>query len=66
MEETVWSLIPPIIAIVMVLLTKRVLLSLGVGILAAALFLGKFQVGDSLKLVWEAFKGVFVVDGALE
>ncbi|KNE19095.1 Na+/H+ antiporter NhaC family protein [Virgibacillus pantothenticus] len=66
MEETVWSLIPPIIAIVMVLLTKRVLLSLGVGILAAALFLGKFQVGDSLKLVWEAFKGVFVVDGALD
>lgn len=65
MEGTFWSLLPPILAIVMVLLTKRVLLSLGVGIVAAAFFIGSFNILESLTLVWEAFKGVFVADGAL-
>ncbi|MGX4670350.1 Na+/H+ antiporter NhaC family protein [Cerasibacillus sp. JNUCC 74] len=63
MENTFWSLIPPILAIVMVLLTKRVLLSLGVGIITAALFIASFHIGESLLFVWEAFKGVFVEEG---
>ncbi|WP_404451412.1 Na+/H+ antiporter NhaC family protein [Virgibacillus necropolis] len=65
MEDTIWSLVPPLLAIIMVLLTKRVLLSLGVGIIAAALFIESFNVIGSFGLVWEAFKGVFVSDGAL-
>ncbi|MEC5424188.1 Na+/H+ antiporter NhaC family protein [Virgibacillus sp. C22-A2] len=65
MENTIWSLVPPILAIIMVLLTKRVLLSLGVGIVAAAFFIGSFNVMESLKLVWESFIGVFIDDGAL-
>ncbi|MGY0692571.1 Na+/H+ antiporter NhaC family protein [Virgibacillus sp. FSP13] len=65
MENTIWSLVPPILAIIMVLLTKRVLLSLGVGIVASAFFIGSFHVGESLGLVWEAFKGVFVDGGAV-
>ncbi|WP_121604713.1 Na+/H+ antiporter NhaC family protein [Virgibacillus sp. Bac332] len=64
MESTVWSLVPPILAIIMVLLTKRVLLSLGVGIVAAALFIDSFDVLGSIVLIWEAFKGVFVAEGA--
>lgn len=65
MENTIWSLVPPLLAIIMVLLTKRVLLSLGVGIIAAAFFIKSFDVLDSLTIIWEAFKGVFVADGAL-
>lgn len=65
MEGTIWSLVPPVLAIVMVLLTKRVLLSLGAGIVAAAFFIGSFNIMESLTLVWEAFKGVFVAEGAL-
>lgn len=65
MENTIWSLVPPLLAIIMVLLTKRVLVSLGVGIVAAAFFIASFNVFDSLTLVWESFKGVFVEDGAL-
>ncbi|MCG1028038.1 Na+/H+ antiporter NhaC family protein [Virgibacillus halodenitrificans] len=65
MENTIWSLVPPLLAIVMVLLTKRVLLSLGVGIVAAAFFIGSFNIMESLLLVWESFKGVFIADGAL-
>src|SRR5690625_2290338 len=65
MENTIWSLVPPLLAIIMVLLTKRVLVSLGVGIIAAAFFIASFNVVDSLALIWESFKGVFVEDGAL-
>ncbi|ASK61109.1 sodium:proton antiporter [Virgibacillus phasianinus] len=65
MENTIWSLVPPLLAIIMVLLTKRVLLSLGVGIIAAAFFIKSFDVLASLTIIWDAFKGVFVADGHL-
>ncbi|MDY0395768.1 hypothetical protein RWE15_16735 [Virgibacillus halophilus] len=65
MVETIWSLVPPLLAILMVLLTKRVLLSLGVGIIAAALFTASFNPEHTLSLIWNAFKGVFVEDGGL-
>src|SRR5690625_8044556 len=65
MENTIWSLVPPIIAIVMVLVTKRVLLSLGVGIITSALFLTKFHIVEAGKYVYESFKVSFVEDGSL-
>jgi Na+/H+ antiporter NhaC len=65
MAESIWSLVPPILAIVMVLLTRRVILSLGAGVVASAFFIESFDVIGSLISIWEAFKGVFVADGAL-
>lgn len=65
MVDTVWSLVPPILAIVMVLLTKRVLLSLGVGIVTAAVFIAHFNPLESIVLTWEAFKGVVIEEGSL-
>lgn len=65
MDNTIWSLVPPLLAILMVLLTRRVLISLGIGIVAAAFFLANFNAWESLVLTWEAFKGVFVADGGL-
>ncbi|TFJ91920.1 Na+/H+ antiporter NhaC family protein [Lentibacillus salicampi] len=65
MENTIWSLVPPLLAIIMVLVTKRVLLSLGVGIVAAAFFAANFNVPESLGLIWESFIGTFVAEGAL-
>lgn len=65
MENTIWSLVPPLLAIIMVLITRRVLVSLGVGIIAAAFFIASFNLTDSLRLIWESFKLVFVEDGAL-
>jgi Na+/H+ antiporter NhaC len=41
--QTVWSLLPPLLAIVLAIATRRVLLSLGLGILLAALLLQQFQ-----------------------
>ena len=37
MEGTIWSLLPPIVAIALALLTKEVYLSLLIGILSGAL-----------------------------
>ncbi|HEY4553678.1 MAG TPA: Na+/H+ antiporter NhaC family protein [Bacillaceae bacterium] len=65
MENTIYSLLPPILAILMVILTKRVLLSLGTGIVASALLLGKGNPADSGTYLWNAVKGIFVDEGSL-
>ena len=58
MSNTIFSLIPPIVAILMVILTRRVLLSLGVGIVAAAFLLAEFKIGETLQIIFEAIKGI--------
>lgn len=65
MVESGWSLIPPLLAILMVLLTRRVLLSLGVGIIASALFIAHFNIVESLALMFGAFKDIFIEDGGI-
>lgn len=59
MESTIFSILPPLVAIVMVLLTKRVLLSLGTGVVAAALILTSFQPIDTLKEIFNSFAVTF-------
>lgn len=63
MIGTIFSIIPPIIAILMVLLTRRVLLSLGVGIISAALIINEFSLGESFMTIFRAVQGVFWSDG---
>ncbi|HBZ10906.1 MAG TPA: Na+/H+ antiporter NhaC family protein [Bacillus bacterium] len=65
MEQSIFSLLPPLLAILMVILTRRVLLSLGTGIIVSALLLGKGNVIQSLSYLWNAVKGIFVEDGGL-
>lgn len=48
------SIIPPIIAIVMVLLTRRVLLSLGAGIVSGALIVAAFSPVKTITELWES------------
>lgn len=64
MENTIFSLVPPLLAIIMVLVTKRVLLSLGAGILSAALLVENFNPVQSFLLLWDSFKVSFW-DGGL-
>ncbi|WP_309241342.1 hypothetical protein [Domibacillus sp. PGB-M46] len=68
MENTIFSLLPPVLAIVMVILTRRVLLSLGVGILAAAFLLADFKIRKTFSITWEALSGNMYTrtDGAFE
>ena len=65
MENTIYSLIPPILAIMMVVLTRKVLLSLATGITASALLLAEFNIGKTFGIIWDAAKGIFVSEGAL-
>jgi len=65
MENTIYSLLPPLLAILMVVITRRVLLSLGTGILAAALLLAEFNIGKTLSIMGDAIKGIFIADGEL-
>ncbi|WP_338750976.1 Na+/H+ antiporter NhaC family protein [Bacillus sp. FJAT-52991] len=57
MEQSIYSLIPPVLAILMVIFTRRVLLSLGIGILASALLLSNFNFEKMLSITWEAASG---------
>ena len=59
------TLLPPLVAIVLVVITKKVLVSLGVGALTAALLVADFAPLETLRLVWGAFAGIFWADGAL-
>lgn len=65
LESTIYSLLPPIIAILMVVLTRRVLLSLGAGIITAAVLIADFGIGKTASIIFTAVKSIFVSDGEL-
>ncbi|MCA1780941.1 MAG: Na+/H+ antiporter NhaC family protein [Dermatophilaceae bacterium] len=66
MDNPTWiSLLPPVVAIVLVILTKKVVLSLGAGVLSAAAIVAGFNPIETLRLTWDAFLQIFWVDGEL-
>lgn len=64
MSGTIFSILPPILAIVMVLITRRVLLSLGAGVVLGALLIHSFAPVDSFATLWKSFQITFW-DGGL-
>ncbi|MEA1920526.1 MAG: Na+/H+ antiporter NhaC family protein [Campylobacterota bacterium] len=62
MEPTVLSLLPPLFAIIMALLTKRVFISLLSGIILGELILGDFSLMLSLETLWNRL--LFLLDKA--
>ena len=50
-----WSIIPPIIAIIMVLITRSVIVSLFLGLFSGILLLTSFHPISSLKITWRLF-----------
>ena len=65
MEGTIYSLIPAVLMLVLVLLTRRVILSLGIGIIVGAIMLTQLDIGASVNLIWSLFSTIFVSEGAL-
>ncbi|MEV8251952.1 Na+/H+ antiporter NhaC family protein [Microbacterium sp. NPDC076768] len=57
------TLVPPALAIVLAIITRKVMISLGAGVLAAALLIVNFNVLDALALTWQSFFGIFWADG---
>ncbi|MBR7553560.1 Na+/H+ antiporter NhaC family protein [Allobacillus sp. GCM10007491] len=64
MEGTIFSLIPPILMIILVLLTRKVLLSLGAGIIVGALMIESFDVLETIKRIWFTFQELFYAEGS--
>ncbi|AOZ72718.1 sodium:proton antiporter [Boudabousia tangfeifanii] len=59
------TVVPPLVAIILAIVTRRVLLSLGIGIVAAAALVANLSPLGTLKEIWGAFFGIFYADGAL-
>ncbi|MBP6360396.1 MAG: Na+/H+ antiporter NhaC family protein [Aeromonas sp.] len=60
-----WSVVPPLLAVALAIITRRVLVSLGVGIVAGSLLLNQFSPLDSLHYMLNTVLKIFWVDGAL-
>lgn len=56
--QSYWSLLPPLLAIVLAVTTRRVLLSLGLGIVLAALLLQQFNPLATLQLLFSSVKNL--------
>jgi tetracycline resistance efflux pump len=63
--DSALSLLPPLVAIVLAIITRKVLLSLGVGIVVGALLLTQFSLGDSSLFLLNTVQGLVWSDGAL-
>ncbi|MGR5061767.1 Na+/H+ antiporter NhaC family protein [Photobacterium sp. DNB22_13_2] len=59
------SLLPPLVALGLAILTRRVLVSLGVGVLLGAFLLTDFSVGGTASYIGTTVKGLFIEDGAI-
>lgn len=64
MIGTFYSIIPAVIMLLLVVWTRKVLLSLGAGIIIGALFIHQFHIGGTLKEIWTVFEEIFYHDGA--
>lgn len=64
MEGSIYSLIPPVLVIICVLLSKKVILSITLGIVSSALIIHDMNVIQAAQAVLESFLHLFYVDGA--
>jgi len=59
------SLLPALLALSLAVVTRKVLLSLGFGVILGALLLTDFSVGDTATYVYEKVKGVVIADDGI-
>jgi tetracycline resistance efflux pump len=65
MEPSILSLLPPVVAIGLAIATRRILLSLGIGIVLGALMYSGWNVLESVSLVAEVAGGLIIDEGAV-
>lgn len=65
LELSFWSVIPPLLTIFLVLKTRKILLSMSVGITLGCFILGKFNPINALKHFDSIFIGTYNEDGTL-
>jgi tetracycline resistance efflux pump len=62
-EPSLLSLLPPLVTIVLAITTRRILVSLGIGIVLGALLYAQWDVGAAVRLVLDVAGGLIVADG---
>ncbi len=65
LSDSAYSLIPPLTAVLLAVLTRRVLLSLGIGIIIGTLQLTAFNVANTLLYIKDALISLVWEDGSL-
>jgi tetracycline resistance efflux pump len=65
MEPSILSLIPPVVTIALAIITKRIFVSLGTGIVLGALLYSQGDVGASIGLIWGVASELVYVEGAI-
>src|SRR3712207_9240092 len=65
MEPSIWSLLPPVVAIGLAIATRKILLSLGIGIVLGALMYSQWNVLESVSLIAEVAAGLIIAEGAV-
>jgi tetracycline resistance efflux pump len=63
MEGTILSLLPPVLTIALIIFTKRLFLSLGIGIAVGALLYNQWNVFDSVANIYNIMTAVLSGDG---
>ena len=64
MESSFFSIIPPIIIIALVIITRKIVLSLGIGVIVATLVLNNGQISQSFSTLIDAIVQIFYSDGS--
>jgi tetracycline resistance efflux pump len=64
-EPSILSLLPPLVTIVLAIATRRILISLGVGIVLGALMYAEWDLLAAAEFVWEAASGLIVAEGEI-
>ena len=59
------SILPPLMALGLAIITRRVLLSLGVGIVLGAILLSNYSISGTASYTASSVKGVFIDDGSI-
>lgn len=63
--DSALSILPPMIALGMAIITRRVILSLGLGILVGVLLVTNYSLYDGFRYLLSAIKGLFIEDGSI-
>jgi tetracycline resistance efflux pump len=64
-EPSVLSLIPPVVTITLAIVTKRIFLALGTGIILGALLYAEWSVTAALSFIWEIVVGLIYAEGEI-
>ena len=64
-SSSIWSIIPPLLALALAIITRKVLLSLSVGILVGAAMLANFEPLNTLVYLKNNIASLFIKEGGL-